>query len=276
MTSRHETPLEPKDETADRHAAAILTHSQQAGDFARRYEQFEGRPFESCFAYSRWHLDRWLAALMPKPAEKPRLLDLGCGTGHQLAQLRAQGFAGVGVDGSDRMLWHARQTQPDAGLCRSDVTRLPFADASFDAVLCVEVLRYLPSTPQCAREIARVLAPGGVCVATAAPRWNLNGYWLGNRLTAAIPVPGFTSLRQYFTGRRELERAFLEAGFARAEIHGVYLGPINWIERLAPRLLPRVLRAWSRWDRELADRPMLRSFANMFVIRAERGGEPVR
>ena len=258
------------------HDAAIRTHSRQADEFARRYDQYGQDPFASCFAYSRWCLDRWLEELLPEPSRHRRLLDLGCGTGFQLAQLRDRGFSGVGLDGSDRMLWHARRTQADAPLCRADVTRLPFAAASFDTVLCVEVLRYLPSAKDCAREIARVLAPGGVCVVTAAPRWNLNGYWLGNRLATAFALPGFTRLRQYFTGRRQLERVFLSAGFSRVEVHGVYLGPINWVERLAPPLLPGLLKAWSRWDRALADRTPLRSFANMFVVRAERASEASR
>jgi SAM-dependent methyltransferase len=167
------------------------------------------------------------------------------------------------------MLQQARARNPGAELRQADVEALPFADGSFDVALCVEVLRYLPDPGRCLAELARVLRPGGLALATAAPLLNLNGYALVNRLAPVLPAR-LTRLRQYFTTSFALRRRFAAAGFAELEVHGVYLGPINWVERLAPSLLGRTLRAWEPLDAALADRGPLRELSNMFLVRARR------
>jgi 2-polyprenyl-3-methyl-5-hydroxy-6-metoxy-1,4-benzoquinol methylase len=211
-------------------------------------------------------LDRYL----PQDGSGLRVLDVGCGTGYHLADLRRRGFAVAGIDGSEAMLSEASRRGADARLGAADVEAIPFRSGAFDYVLCVEVLRYLPQALPCLREIARVLRPGGVCLLTATPLLNLNGYALVNRLTSAVPVPGFTRLRQYFARSAELRREMIAAGFCPPDIHGVYFGPVNWLERLAPRVVPAALRRWEQTDAALADRPLLREFSNMFLVHARR------
>jgi ubiquinone/menaquinone biosynthesis C-methylase UbiE len=236
--------------------------------FAARYG--ESDPYASCFAYSRARLEHWLNHGLPARGDGARLLDLGCGTGHQMASLRDRGFEVTGVDGSAEMLAHARANNPDAELHQADVGQLPLADESFDYVLSIEVLRYLSEPERCVAEIARVLRPGGVALATATPLLNLNGYALVNRVALALPVRNLTRLKQFFTTARGLERQFRRSGFTDAEVHGVYFGPINWIERLAPSRLPGFLRRWERVDGALADRRLLRDLSNMLIVRAIR------
>ncbi len=249
---------------------AIDTHSAQADEFAASYRDAETDPYRTCFAYSRRRLGLLLDRLLPNPASHPRLLDVGCGTGHHLAALRARGFAVAGVDGSEAMLAHARRGNPGVDLRQADVDALPFADASQDVVLSIEVLRYLADPSRALGEMARVLRRGGVGLLTATPLLNANGYFLVNRLARFLPARNLVQLRQYFTTSGGLRRRLREAGFDDVDVHGVYLGPVNWVERLAPRALPRVLRSWERADAALADRPVLRELANMFLVRATR------
>lgn len=251
---------------------AIATHSQQAGDFSASYETLGRAPYDNCFVYSRRRLEAALALDLPAAGKGRRLLDVGCGTGHHLASFHERGYQVAGVDGSEEMLVHARRNNPGADIRLGDVERLPFSSGEFDVAVCVEVLRYLPSPDACLREIARVLRPGGLCLATAAPRFNLNGYWLVNRLAGRFPRAGLVTLQQYFVTSLGLRAAFRRAGFESVRLRGVYLGPINWVERLAPARLPGVLRAWEPWDRALADRFLLRELSNMFLARAERSG----
>ena len=150
---------------------------------------------------------------MPSAAAGPRLLDVGCGTGHHLARYRQQGFEVVGVDGSEEMLAHARAANPGVPLHCADLENLPFSDAGFDVVLAIEVLRYLPEPAVALREMARVLRPGGVIVATAAPLFNLNGYWLVNRMAGALPVRNLTRLRQFFVTSASLASRLRRAGW---------------------------------------------------------------
>ena len=248
---------------------AVEVHSEQAGLFAERYGQDD--PYGSVFAYSRKRLDGFLDEYLPPTDAGLRLLDVGCGTGHQLLRWRSYGYEVAGVDGSGEMLAHARENNPDAELREADARKLPFDDASFDRVTSIEVLRYLPDPHRSIEEMARVLRPGGICLATAAPLFALNGYALVNRVAVALPLGNLTRLKQFFTTSRRLRRQFHDAGFSEVTVHGVYLGPLIWIERLARKRLPGALRRWEPVDAALADRPVLRDLSNTYLVSAVRG-----
>jgi ubiquinone/menaquinone biosynthesis C-methylase UbiE len=250
--------------------SAIEQHSRQADQFAERYRTPAVRAYDSCFAYSRRRLERRLSRLLPDRADGLRLLDVGCGTGYHMAWLGARGFDVAGVDGSPEMLRHARVLNPNADLELSDVDHLPFSDATFDFVTCIEVLRYLPSASRAIAEIARVLKPGGVCLATAAPRFSLNAYWAVNRVACVARIRDLVRLKQFFHTSGQLRRSLAPALFHKVEIHGVYCGPINWVERLAPRALPTVLKSWEPIDAAVSDRPFVREISNMFLVKAVR------
>src|SRR5262245_46586346 len=110
---------------------AIETHSLQAAEFAESYREMNADAYGTCFTYSRKRLDGWLERYLPQRGDGLRLLEVGCGTGHHVAQLRRRGFEVAGVDGSEAMLEHARANNPGADLRHSDVENLPFADNSF-------------------------------------------------------------------------------------------------------------------------------------------------
>lgn len=249
---------------------AIESHSQKADEFVAYYEALDRDPYDDGFVYGRSQLESALRDHLPGRGDGQRLLDVGCGTGHHLAQLHRRGFDVAGVDASPEMLEYARRLNPEADLREADVEHLPFPDASFDIVLCIEVLRYLRDPEPTLREMARVLKPGGVLLATAAPLFNLQGYALLNRLVLVVPLPGFTRLRQYFTtGRRERVR-LQRAGFDEVRVQGVTIGPVTWVARLRPGGLRAFLRRWEPVDRRLADRPGLRELSNMFLIAGVR------
>ncbi len=95
---------------------------------------------------------------------------MGCGAGTlAIAAKRVVGAAGAvqGVDPSAEMLARAERKAKKAGvevLFRNALAEaLPFPDAQFDVVLCTVMLHHLPRKVrlQCAKEIRRVLKPGG-------------------------------------------------------------------------------------------------------------------
>ena len=105
----------------------------------------------------RWHLDRFAPGWQARA-----ILDAGCGTGGNLAHLEGSG-ARVGLDFAPEALAGCR-AHGLRQLVRGDAGHLPFADASFDAVLSMSVIYHAwVRDPQAAvDELFRVLRPGGV------------------------------------------------------------------------------------------------------------------
>ena len=88
------------------------------------------------------------------------LLEIGCGEGGNLYHLGAR-KGWVGLDFAADKLEHASRHMPDVRFVCGDAGRLPFADASFDAVLIRDVLHHVPSRTAVVEEATRVLVPGG-------------------------------------------------------------------------------------------------------------------
>ena len=103
-----------------------------------------------------------LDQLAAQPGE--RVLDLGCGTGDHVAQLRSTGVDATGVDGSAAMIERARGKFPDLPLLVADARRLPY-EAAFDAVVSNATLHWVRDAGAAAGSIARALRPGGRFVA---------------------------------------------------------------------------------------------------------------
>ena len=102
-----------------------------------------------------------IARLRISPGE--RVLDLGCGPGDGAATIAGHGGVAIGLDYSAGMLETAR-TEPSLSgrLLRGDAGRLPFADASFDKIVCTNSFHHYPQHLAALREMRRVLRPGGV------------------------------------------------------------------------------------------------------------------
>jgi SAM-dependent methyltransferase len=90
-----------------------------------------------------------------------RLLDLGCGPGTITAAAAGRGAQVTGVDLAEGMLALGRERHPQLELVTGDAEDLPFADATFHAVVGGFVLNHLPDPEAALAEVARVLAPGG-------------------------------------------------------------------------------------------------------------------
>jgi demethylmenaquinone methyltransferase/2-methoxy-6-polyprenyl-1,4-benzoquinol methylase len=95
---------------------------------------------------------------------KARILEIGCGTGTQLAFYRSRGCRITGVDLSAAMLQAARgRLDGDTLVCRGDAALLPYPDAAFDLVLASLVLHEMNPAVRSAvvADMLRVAAPQG-------------------------------------------------------------------------------------------------------------------
>ncbi|WP_225752933.1 demethylmenaquinone methyltransferase [Actinotalea sp. Marseille-Q4924] len=118
---------------------------------------------------------RWRAATIRAVDARlgDRVLDLAAGTGTSSEPFAAAGVRVVPCDFSVGMLTVGKRRRPDLPFTAGDATRLPFADASFDAVTISFGLRNVVDTAAALREMLRVTRPGGRLVVTefSTPTW---------------------------------------------------------------------------------------------------------
>ena len=154
-------------------------------------------PDSTLAAYDQWHrsmrecgeaespLDHpWYASVMRElqGIHGGRVLEVGCGRGEFAVWLAAQrpDFEITAMDFSAAAIEIARERACACG-CQvtfeqGDAEAIPFPDASFDIVISCECMEHVPSPPKMARELARVLKPGGrLCLTTPS---QLNGTML--------------------------------------------------------------------------------------------------
>jgi demethylmenaquinone methyltransferase/2-methoxy-6-polyprenyl-1,4-benzoquinol methylase len=118
---------------------------------------------------------RWrtsvLGAVDPRPGE--RVLDVAAGTGTSSQPFAARGAQVVPCDFSLGMLAVGKRARPHLGFTAGDATRLPFADATFDAVTISFGLRNVVDPDAGLREMLRVTRPGGRLVVCefSHPTW---------------------------------------------------------------------------------------------------------
>jgi SAM-dependent methyltransferase len=122
--------------------------------FGWRKEELRKRWYPSQFRGMYQRFEDTLRECIPAGA---LVLDAGCGSGRIFRYELAADCRVVGVDIGAEL----RDNPNVADRVRGDVQRLPFADASFDAVLAGHVVEHLSRPGVAMAEVARVLKPGG-------------------------------------------------------------------------------------------------------------------
>lgn len=106
------------------------------------------------------------------------VLDLGCGLGDFAGALASHGALVTGCDVSEVALRSARRRHPDVEFVLSGA-RLPFADATFDAVWAGEVLEHAQDVLGLLAEVRRVLRGSGRLLLSTPDHGRLRRLWLG-------------------------------------------------------------------------------------------------
>jgi SAM-dependent methyltransferase len=196
--------------------------------------------------------DRFVARL----EKGARLLDVGCGEGALVDRYRGRSIDAVGVDA----YYQSEHVQ------KASLLALPFADGSFEGVLCLDVLEHLSflEQPRALGEIARVLCTGGRLLLSVPNLANLHSrlrFVLFGRLTRTSAIerhPGDRPIAEYL---QMLERS----GFRTLRRQGIF-PTLPFFFRLVNRKAARY-----GWLVPVLDRVLpLPSLCFLNVVEAER------
>ena len=172
-------------------------------------------------------LDRRWRRLTAQAAVRPgdRVLDACCGTGDLALEAAKAGGDVVGLDFSERMLERAQRKSDAVEWVQGDVTSLPYAEGSFDAVTVGFGIRNVQELEAGLRELARVLRPGGRfgCLEITRPSGVLRPFFrlwfdglvplLGRVLPGGAAYTYLPASVRRFPGPTDLAAAMEQAGF---------------------------------------------------------------
>ncbi len=142
-----------------------------------------------------------------------RILEVGCGTGRWLAELQPVIRQVYGMDLSLGMLQQAKQRPESLSLICGHASHLPFPDAGFDLIFCVNAFHHFSQPRAFISEARRLLRPGGALAVmgmdphAGRDRWYLYDYFAGTHET---------DLRRFSSSGTTLDW-MVAAGFARVE-----------------------------------------------------------
>lgn len=232
---------------------AIDLHNRQADLFVDWYERFEKDPYFNAFTYGRIHFFDFLFEYLQKQLQKgAEILDVGCGTGYIIKKLNERGYRLTGAEPASAMLKVAQELNPGITIVDAAADMLPFQNERFDAVLAIEVFRYLNESDCLAgyKEALRVLRPGGYFIFTMANTYSLNGFALYYTLKRFVSFLTRKKIHyDHFVTPRSIEKLFqrqfgqeIESvethGLTTALVHLMYKVHRGSAKRLAKFLEP--------------------------------------
>jgi len=166
---------------ADPKLANVLYHDWEADSYDDKWSiSYDQR----CIDYARGRFEH-VAGTAGWPY--PTALELGCGTGFFLLNLKQAGVLDEGhvTDISPGMVAVARRNAEALGFAVegrvADAESIPYGDDTFDLVVGHAVLHHIPDVERALREVLRVLRPGGRFVFAGEP--TRRGDWVARRLS---------------------------------------------------------------------------------------------
>jgi SAM-dependent methyltransferase len=181
---------------------------------------YDHRAFDSRIPLQRyWQRERHRIILAFTGAGG-KILDVGCGSSRILQDLPGS----VGVDVLLRKLRFLRPVHPQ--VAQASVFALPFPDASFDTVICSEVIEHIPDDPRALGELTRVLKPNGTLVLGTPdygrPLWHIIEWVYGR-----VAPGGYADEHITHFDRAGLEARLIALGYEGLAYH--YVGTCEMI-----------------------------------------------
>ena len=211
-----------------------------------------------------------------------RMLDVGCGDGGFTVVLGRRFREVHGIDVQDAYLETFRAAvRGDArySVAKMSASAMTFPDAHFDTIVTIETLEHVPDLDGAAREISRVLRPGGELVITVPNRWfpfenhgiRIGSWERGGRIPLLTYLPWLhrrISVARVFKAG-DLDSLFVPHGLVRAGLGyawPTFEHPGNFLQPLLKPLFGAMRKM---------ERSPLRMFGSSVVVRYVKGGAPL-
>ena len=199
-----------------RYAAALVLASYVVKQ-ARKPDKWFGKRFAKAMNLGHRRMTEWGLGYVTVES-RYTILDVGCGGGATVASLAAMAAEGMvyGVDYAEGSVSVAREHNEElikAGrvvIEKATVSKLPFADNTFDLVTAIETQYYWPDLAGDMREILRVLKPAGRLVVIAE-------MYKGGKYDS-LKWPLMWMLRSSHLSVSDHRELFASAGYERVEI----------------------------------------------------------
>lgn len=203
-------------------AAARRPAREDAWRSAPVAAEYDARRFRTPLQRRKHRRDEALVlALLRAAGAGPRLLDLPCGTGRLVPCLARAGYRVCGADLSSEMLrerpWRLGASDGVLGLIQASADRLPFRDASFDAVVSMRFLFHIESRERRVAILAELARTAPLVVGQV--RYRATAKHLGRFLRSRVGLA-----RRY---RPSNDRATIERELADAGLELVALRPVS-------------------------------------------------
>jgi ubiquinone/menaquinone biosynthesis C-methylase UbiE len=232
---------------------------------AGTYDRHYGHGLKSEAERDAWTMLLW--GILP-PEEPRQVLDIGTGTGFIALLMATMGHRVIGLDLSPGMIEVARTKAEGAGLSVDfrvgEAESLPFADGSYDVVICRHVLWTLTEPVRAVREWARVTRPGGRVIA-------IDGVWLNRRPISRLASWAGKLLQAVTPGRQPCEHSYSQEicaqlpmwdqtstdqarqVLAEAGLQVTRVAELAWLDRIERRGMPLAERLTHQWRRYLIE-----------------------
>lgn len=219
-----------------------------------------------------------------------RVVEIGAGTGLVLHELLARTRPVVGTDVSREMLERARESlvpdrrvevvdvlpddswsgDTDVWLLQDDVLSLSLPADGWDAIVAMEVFRYVRDLDTAFRNVAAIMGEQTVFAFTITNRWSLGLFPLMYELRRLLgKVDERSELLQFFVTEGALRRTLDRAGLRVREVRRVHALAFNPVARKLVRT-PAAAERVVELDRRLARVPVANRTFDTLVVAVER------
>ncbi|MCM3875699.1 MAG: class I SAM-dependent methyltransferase [Thermoanaerobaculia bacterium] len=210
----------------------VLSADEMTSYYSASYYGTGNRRFNPLFEWLVTIFRRRRVRKIERFVAKGRVLDIGCGRGITLSQLKEDGWEISGVEISETAATHARSLLGET-IFVGDILAAPWPADSFDVINIWHVLEHLPDPAGVLSKCGTLLRPGGLLV-VAVPNFESLQAGFAGPLWFHLDVP-----RHYWHFGEKVLRALLEEkGFAVRETSHFSFeqNPYGWIQSLLNRL----------------------------------------